>query len=176
MPHHCLRMFGHWTLSVAGPMAWNALRNDVHDLSRSTWYHLVLCCFTDWLTDWLTDNLCSLLKTFYSRKTECTWHIRSGCNDALYGFMFTLVAFYILESQCGWLSWHHTNLWMKNDPGWPRYIRDITPHVQPNFLSQLAKAGCGWPSCIISFQIWQERRGLVNEPYSGWEWKTWLFR
>jgi len=37
-----------------------------------------------------------------------------------------------------------------------------------------AKAGCGWPSCIISTQIWQERRGLVNQAFCWWEWKTWL--
>jgi len=92
----------------------------MHFIMTSMIYHValdIILFYVALLINWLTDNLCSLLKTFYSRKTECTWHIRSGCNDALYGFMFTLVAFYILESQCGWLSWHHTNLWMKNDPG-----------------------------------------------------------
>jgi len=31
---------------------------------------------------------------------------------------------------------------------------------------RLAKPGCGWPSCIIIFQTWQDRRGLVNQPYT----------
>ena len=45
--------------------------------------------------------------------------------------------------------------------------------TRPNKLSfRSTKAGSGWPSCIISFQIWQDGRGLVNQPYSGWERKT----
>jgi len=58
-----------------------------------------------------------------------------------------------------------TYRWMNNDPGKPRYIQDITGLITcPTKLSfRLATAGCGWPTSIISFQIWQERRGLVNQ-------------
>ena len=60
-----------------------------------------------------------------------------------------------------------------------KLIPVYTPHLghyMPNHTSNwtfflVKKAGCGWPSCIISFQMRQERRGLVNQLYSGWEWK-----
>ena len=40
---------------------------------------------------------------------------------------------------------------------------------QTELFFQLAKAGCGRPSCIIIFQIWQDRRGLVNQSHYGFE-------